>query len=108
MTRDTRSTDETLRKQLSASILRIRTANPFFGVLALFADIEVSDQVDTAATNGKDIFINPDFCEKLSSNALTGLVLHEVLHCALEHVTRQGPREPQIWNVAADIVVNGT
>jgi predicted metal-dependent peptidase len=35
------------------------------------------------------------------------VLLHEVLHCALHHVTRRGDRDPYRWNVAADIVVNG-
>jgi predicted metal-dependent peptidase len=34
-------------------------------------------------------------------------LLHEVLHAALGHVTRRGGRDPQRWNIAADIVVNG-
>jgi predicted metal-dependent peptidase len=34
-------------------------------------------------------------------------MLHEVLHAALLHVPRRGSRDPQLWNVAADIVVNG-
>ena len=33
-------------------------------------------------------------------------MLHEVLHMALLHVTRRQRRDPHIWNIAADIVVN--
>ena len=33
-------------------------------------------------------------------------MLHEVLHMALLHVTRRQNRDPHIWNIAADIVVN--
>ena len=33
-------------------------------------------------------------------------MLHEVLHMALLHVTRRQSRDPHIWNIAADIVVN--
>jgi predicted metal-dependent peptidase len=36
------------------------------------------------------------------------LLLHELLHAALLHPLRLGERDPQLWNVAADIVVNGT
>ncbi len=32
---------------------------------------------------------------------------HEVLHCAFSHPLRRGEREPKLWNIAADIVVNG-
>jgi predicted metal-dependent peptidase len=33
--------------------------------------------------------------------------LHEVLHAALLRVLRRGVRDAQLWNIAADIVVNG-
>lgn len=39
--------------------------------------------------------------------AQTGVLLHKVLHAALHHVSRRGLRHPFVWNVAADVVVNG-
>jgi predicted metal-dependent peptidase len=53
------------------------------------------------------VWINPDFMETLSPAELDGLMLHEVLHAALLHVPRRAVREPLLWNIAADIVVNG-
>ena len=59
------------------------------------------------ATDGRDVFVNAEFAASLSREHLDGVLLHEVLHAALGHVTRRGTRDPQMWNVAADIVVNG-
>src|SRR5205085_500100 len=61
----------------------------------------------TAATDGRDIFINPRFWNGLTPAERLGLLAHEVLHAALLHVPRRGKRNPLIWNIAADIVVNG-
>jgi len=94
-------------RNVSAAILRIRATHPFFGVLALFADLRLGDEIQTAATDGRHIYLNSEYCSGLSPSQLSGLLLHEILHCALEHVTRRGTREPALWNVAADIVVNG-
>jgi predicted metal-dependent peptidase len=33
------------------------------------------------------------------------LLLHETLHCAMRHLTRQGNRNHLRYNIAADIVV---
>ncbi|MDJ0733894.1 MAG: VWA-like domain-containing protein [Nostocaceae cyanobacterium] len=96
-----------LEKIISASMLRLRMKSPFFATLALFARIIVTEKISTAATDGKDIFINPNYVQSLSSPQLDGLLLHEVLHAALLHVPRRGTREPILWNVAADIIVNG-
>ena len=92
---------------ISASLLRLRMKSPFFATLALFARFIPSQQLPSAATDGKDIFYNPDYLHSLPVTQQDGLLLHEVLHAALLHVVRQGVREAELWNIAADIVVNG-
>ncbi len=92
---------------ISASLLRSRMKSPFFATLALFTRFLPSQQIPTAATDGKDIFFNPDYLRSLTSAQLDGLLMHEVLHAALMHPIRRGIRNPKLWNIAADIVVNG-
>jgi predicted metal-dependent peptidase len=94
-------------RTLSAALLRLRVKQPFFGALALFARYEVTKTVATAATDGRTIFINPDFWQPLSPAEQDGLLLHELLHAALGHCWRRGVRDPQVWNIAADVVING-
>ena len=95
------------KKIISASLLRLRMRSPFFATLALFAKFIPTQNIPTAATDGKDIFYNPDFLLSLPTPQQDGLLLHEVLHAALLHVLRRGVREKERWNIAADIVVNG-
>ncbi|MDJ0536379.1 MAG: VWA-like domain-containing protein [Xenococcaceae cyanobacterium MO_207.B15] len=95
------------QKAISAGLLRLRMKSPFFATLALFARFIPTQILPTAATDGKDIFYNPDFLQSLSAPQQDGLLLHEVLHAALLHVLRRGARDAQLWNIAADIVVNG-
>jgi predicted metal-dependent peptidase len=95
-------------KVISASLLRLRMKSPFFGTLAMFVRFLPSSTISTAATDGRDIFFNPDFLQSLPINQQDGLLLHELLHAALLHPSRVGTREPKLWNIAADIVVNGT
>jgi predicted metal-dependent peptidase len=104
---DRLSTQESNQRIISASLLRLRTKSPFFATLALFARFIPTESIATAATDGKDIFFNPDYLLSLPSPQQDGLLLHEVLHAALMHVFRRGVREAQLWNIAADIVVNG-
>lgn len=92
---------------ISKALTGICQRNAFFGALALYARIEASERVPTAATDGRDIFVNPAFFGRLNGAEQEGLLLHEVLHAALEHVSRRGGRDPKLWNIAADIVING-
>jgi predicted metal-dependent peptidase len=96
-----------IERIISASLLRLRMKSPFFATLALFTRFQATQALPTAATDGQDIFVNQDFVRSLSSPQVDGLLLHEVLHAALLHVVRRGQREPLLWNIAADIVVNG-
>ena len=95
------------RRQISAAIIQLRLRSPFFATLVLFARIIPTPQYETAATDGRDIFISPKFWRRLNTAERLGLLAHEVLHAALLHVPRRGVRDPLLWNIAADIVVNG-
>ena len=91
---------------ISKCIIQVKRECHFFGALMLFAKIYADQSVDTAATDGKKILVNEKFLNSLKSSEQNALLLHEVLHMALLHVTRRGQRDPFIWNIAADIVVN--
>ena len=94
-------------RRLSGAQLRLRMRHPFFATLALFAPVRFTASIDSAATDGERLFFNPDFLEALSDPELDGLMTHEVLHAALLHPLRRGRRNPELWNIACDIVVNG-
>jgi predicted metal-dependent peptidase len=99
--------NQEIPKRLQAALMRIRGDHPFFGTLALFAELRVTDDIDTAATDGRVLWFNAGFVEKLSVDQVCGLVTHELLHAALQHVYRRRERDRNLWNIAADIVVNG-
>ena len=91
---------------ISKCIIQVKRECTFFGALMLFAKIVSDNSIETAATDGKKILVNEGFLNSLTSQEQNALMLHEVLHMALLHVTRRGQRDPHIWNIAADIVVN--
>lgn len=101
------SEDKAFARQISAAIIQLRMHSPFFATLALFARIIPDPRYQTAATDGRDVFIGPSFWKGLSPAERLGLLIHEILHAALLHVPRRGLRDPLLWNIAADIVVNG-
>lgn len=96
-----------VERQISGSRLRLRMKSPFFATLSLFTEILTTRELDTAGTDGQTIYVNPQYLLSLSASQQDALLLHEVLHAALLHVPRRQARDPRIWNIAADIVVNG-
>ena len=94
-------------KKLSASKLRVRMRAPFYATLMLYAKFVPDSSIPTCATDGYDIFYNPEFMNSLPPKQLDFCLLHEVLHAALRHPLRRLTRDPNLWNIAADVVVNG-
>lgn len=92
---------------ISAALLRLRMRSPFFATLALFTRVLPSDEIETAATDGRTVFLNPSYLQTLVAPEQDQLILHCVLHAALLHVTRRSERDPATWNLACDIIVNG-
>lgn len=104
----TDAADESLQeRRISASQIRLSASHPFFASLMMMAPIRLTESIETAATDGESLLFNPRFIAPLSPPELDGLIVHEVLHCALLHVSRRRGREPLLWNIAADIHVNG-
>ena len=79
---------------------------PFFGSVVAGVKYKEERSVGTAGTDGKTIYYNPDFLEKLSTDEQTFIFAHEVCHIAFNHILRSEGTNPQIWNTATDAVIN--
>jgi predicted metal-dependent peptidase len=81
---------------------------PFYGNLACRLEMkDATDWCPTAATDGKYFYYNRDFVSALSMGNLVFLWGHEVEHCVYDHFGRRGERDPMLWNIANDYIVNG-
>jgi predicted metal-dependent peptidase len=100
-------TAEQLSDLISATRIRLRRHSPFFAALALFVDVRFTEGVPIAATDGRLLFFHPSGYGDLMPAERDAVFLHELLHAALLHPSRCGVRDPELFNIAADIVVNG-
>lgn len=65
-------------------------------------------RVPTQATDGYNVFVNPQFTASLDLAQKTFVMAHEIMHCLLNHMRRGAGMDPQKSNVAADYEVNYT
>lgn len=85
---------------------------PLLGALAAsFTLIEDQNvcrrmQITVAAVNAelKEIYLNP--AAGLSPAEYRFVIAHELLHVGLRHDTRRQGRDPYLWNIACDYVIN--
>lgn len=79
---------------------------PFYGDIVMKLEIVEDETVPTACTNGRYIRYNPNFFASMPKAQYCYVLMHEVMHALLCHPTRVGDRNPRLWNVAGDFVVN--
>ncbi len=83
--------------------------HPFFGNMATRLKVEhCDDWCPTAATDGKHLFYNTQFFNALSNKEIEFVIAHEILHCVFDHIIRREDRDPIIYNIACDYIVNNT
>jgi predicted metal-dependent peptidase len=96
-----------VRDRLTKARVRMLLKHPFWGNLATRMKlIEASDWCQTAATDGRNFYYCEEFIQKLDDDELVFLFGHEVGHCIYDHMGRRGERQPQVWNMANDFLVN--
>lgn len=82
-----------------------------FAPLAASMPLSFVDSVPTAATNGWQIRMNPEFLAQFNREEVCFIFMHEVMHGALQHLSLPAfralsERDPIGANIAKDTVIN--
>jgi predicted metal-dependent peptidase len=81
-----------------------------FATLVMFTNIELTDRVSTAATDGRRTYISPAFIEtQLSDSDLVFVLMHEALHVGFNHLIAWRHLyniDKRRANAACDYVIN--
>lgn len=93
-------------KRIMFSRMRVLINNSFYGLLLMHMQLALDETCETAATDGNRIWFGPAFLDEISDSELDFILMHEILHVALRHCLRDGDRDPELFNVACDMVVN--
>lgn len=93
-------------KRLLLSRMHILYNHGFYGLLLMHMIYAVSEEIETACTDGVRITFGIDFLDSLSDSELDFVMMHEILHVVLQHCFRGNVEDPEAYNIAADIVVN--
>jgi len=90
--------------------IQLLLEQPFFGTLILYLTPVLRKpeemQIPTMSTDGTHLYYCEEFVMGLSPECLKAVLIHEVGHIALSHISRRNARHPMKWNWAADFAVN--
>ena len=107
-----KSLDEA-KMRITKAMTMIAGKYPFFGEFIYNFRILYVDphdvHVQTMATDGVNIFVNPVFTLKLTLKETIFVLCHEILHNVMVHFSRRitaGINNPKNWNIATDLEIN--
>lgn len=101
-------------RKLLQDVKRLMIARyPRFGAQIAAANLEYRTDLKyhTAATDGKNIYFDPDYLASLSDDDKLFIIAHELMHVKFEHMyrimDRNGQqRDQELWNIATDAIIN--
>ena len=91
---------------------KLERYHAIFAKFWLVGTVVKTDTIPTAAIafdrsgNGVEFLINNDFWQKLNTREKAFVIAHECLHVYFEHGARGRSLDPQIANIAMDLIVN--
>ena len=102
---------ETMRVEVLDRIVIARVGlllrHPFFGNMATRLKIQAADEwCPTAAVDGRTLYFNTQFFNAMNNKEVEFVIAHEILHCVFDHLGRRDQRNPKLYNIAADYIVN--
>ncbi len=92
---------------------RILAKYPRFGSEIAMANIEIKEDLPchTAATDGKNIYVDPNYFGSLNENDRLFIIAHEIMHIKFMHMFRLKDKDGKernlrLWNIATDAIIN--
>ena len=79
---------------------------PYFGTITTNVTFHEDNSIPTACTDGFDIYYSTEFMNSLTVDQQVFVIAHEISHIAFNHINRRVDKDPEIWNIATDAVIN--
>ena len=98
--------DKEVYERIVTARVGLLLRHPFFGNMATRLKIQRADWLPTAAVDGRNLFYNVQFFNAMNNKEIEFVVAHEILHMVFDHLERRHDRDPRLYNIACDYIVN--
>lgn len=101
-------TDNLTKANLSDYVNDMIQLSTFKGLAKYIVNITFwwSNSIKTACAGDGFIYFNPNFWDKLTEEERKTVIAHEIWHLVLNHLNRVIDKDHEIYNIAADYVIN--
>ena len=101
--------EEIDRRSLINKLTEVKTSlimcSPFYGTLVMRLKYGFA-KCGTACTDMRRLLFDPLFLNRISVEEARFVLVHEIMHCVLDHCSRSRGKNQFLYNIASDIVVN--
>jgi len=98
---------EEVHERIITARVGLLLRHPFFGNMATRLKIQPADEwLMTAAVDGRNLYYNTQFFNAMDNKEVEFVLAHEILHMVFDHLGRRDNRNPMLYNIAADYIVN--
>ena len=95
-----------MKEKICQSRGRLFKTNPFFAMLLMHLSFVADTELKTISTNGRCIYFNPNFIDKLYSYEVDYILCHQIMHIVQGDIWRQRDLANVDYHHACDIVLN--
>lgn len=95
-----------IRNKIQEARGRLLSLYPFYGLLLMYLRFVAVPKMKKISTNGRCIYFNPDFIEKLYSDEIEYILIHQILHIVHGHIWCQRDVSGADYHYACDIFIN--
>ena len=99
-------TKEQAKLEIVKTQLFFKRGSGFLGALLCNLEFEWCEKTPTASVDGLTLRWNPDWFMSMTLNHQVTVLAHEIWHVAFQHMFQRGTRDPKLWNIAGDHVIN--
>lgn len=97
------------RDIIGAARIRVVNKAPYFACAVFkLRPVEKKGFGTLAVDAGGRLWYDPDKVERWGTQAVSGVLYHEINHLLRRHHDRCGSRNPMTWNAATDVAINDT
>lgn len=95
-----------VEQKMAKLVIALRAIRPFYAAIYEVIEKVPDNSVATVGVSADKMVYSEEFIDNTMFDDLVFIMLHEMSHIALMHVSRMENREPRLWNVACDLYVN--
>ena len=95
-----------LKQKIQRSRARLLESHPFFALLLMYLKFVAVPGMKKMSTNGRCIYFDPDFVDKLYAHELDYVLCHQIMHIMYGHIWMPADRQSDNYHFACDILVN--